>query len=121
LKPSRLSSNVLAAFLAFTQANLSCFKKASTANPDVVIQSYRAVAFPGAKQSDGLVLRSLGDCRAVIERARVSRRALVLGASFIGLEVAASLRARNIEVHVVAPRASACVRVSGLPNRLASR
>ena len=60
-------------------------------------------SIPGLKPSDALVLRTLKDCHAIIERAKTARRAIVLGASFIGLEVAASLRARNLEVHVVAP------------------
>jgi len=48
---------------------------------------------------------TLGDCRAIIERATRARRAVVVGASFIGMEAAASLRARGLEVHVVAPDA----------------
>ncbi|HEX6373274.1 MAG TPA: FAD-dependent oxidoreductase [Longimicrobium sp.] len=47
-------------------------------------------------------LRTLADARAVIEGAGDARRAVVVGASFIGLEAAAALRARGLEVQVVA-------------------
>ena len=46
-------------------------------------------------------LRTLADSRALVDKALAARRAVVIGASFIGLEVAASLRARNLQVTVV--------------------
>lgn len=68
---------------------------------------------PGAAQVNVFVLRTMADCRAMIEATKLARRGVVVGASFIGLEVAASLRARNIEVHVVALEKRPMERVLG--------
>jgi NADPH-dependent 2,4-dienoyl-CoA reductase/sulfur reductase-like enzyme len=58
-------------------------------------------------------LRSLADSRAIIASAEGKQRAVVIGASFIGLETAASLRSRGLEIHVVAPEKLPLERIMG--------
>ena len=69
---------------------------------------------PGGDLPHVHYLRTLADSRALVSKALASRRAVVIGASFIGLEVAASLRARNIEVHVVGTETILMEKVLGL-------
>ena len=68
---------------------------------------------PGAETAQVHYLRSFADSKAIIARAEKSRQVVVVGASFIGLEVAASLRTRGLEVHVVALDGEPLERVMG--------
>jgi NADPH-dependent 2,4-dienoyl-CoA reductase/sulfur reductase-like enzyme/nitrite reductase/ring-hydroxylating ferredoxin subunit len=68
---------------------------------------------PGANRAQVHTLRSLADSRTIIDAARRAKCAVVIGARFIGLEAAAALRARNLEVHVVAPESFPLQRILG--------
>ena len=56
---------------------------------------------PGADLVGVFLLRSRADADAILAQAERSSRAVILGSSYIGMEVAASLRERGLEVTVV--------------------
>jgi NADPH-dependent 2,4-dienoyl-CoA reductase/sulfur reductase-like enzyme/nitrite reductase/ring-hydroxylating ferredoxin subunit len=68
---------------------------------------------PGASDSQVHYLRTFADSRAIVAKAATAKSVVVIGASFIGLEVAASLRARGIAVHIAAPDHEPLERVMG--------
>lgn len=103
----------------------------------------RRLDIPGADGPGVFYLRTLADCQAIIARAtgaaaaddkaesksegkteekaegkskgkaEPAKSAVVIGASFIGLEVAASLRSRDVAVTVVAPEEAPLARILG--------
>lgn len=74
-----------------------------------------AVRLPVATQKlrHVFTLRTLADCRAIIAASQHAKHAVVVGSSFIGLEVAAALRTRGIGVDVVAQNSIAFDRIFG--------
>ncbi|MET0565983.1 MAG: FAD-dependent oxidoreductase [Acidimicrobiia bacterium] len=68
---------------------------------------------PGADQAHVHYLRTLEDSRSIIAALEETDHAVVIGAGFIGLEVAASLRQREVPVTVVAPEPVPLVPIIG--------
>jgi apoptosis-inducing factor 3 len=68
---------------------------------------------PGDGETSTKYLRTFADSRNIIAAAERSSNAVVIGTSFIGLEVAASLRARGLQVHAVGLEAIPLERVFG--------
>jgi len=68
---------------------------------------------PGADAPHVHYLRSFTDSKAIIQKTQQAKKVVIAGGSFIGLEVAASLRNRDIAVDVVAPERVPLERVMG--------
>lgn len=62
----------------------------------------RRLDLPGFDQPEVFTLRSMADAHAIIEAAGNASSVALIGAGFIGLEAAAALRTRGLDVHVVA-------------------
>ncbi len=63
----------------------------------------RQLPFQTADQENVFLLRSYANSNSIIAAADKGKRAIVIGGSFIGMEVASSLTKRGCEVTVVAP------------------
>ncbi len=68
---------------------------------------------PGADLEGVHVLRTLADAEAILARAERAKRAVVIGASFIGLEAASALRERKLAVTVIAPEGEPFAKILG--------
>jgi len=73
----------------------------------------RRLTAPGADQPGVFTLRTWDDCEAIVAALEGARTAVIAGSSFIGLEAAASLRHRGLDVTIVAPEAVPFTRLFG--------
>ncbi len=71
------------------------------------------LSIPGAESPHVHYLRSFEDCRRIIRALDGVKDAVIVGAGFIGMEVAASLRNRGLNVVVVEPSAIPLSRALG--------
>jgi apoptosis-inducing factor 3 len=78
----------------------------------------RLSTVPGGQEEGCYTLRSFADARALVEAAAGAKRAVLVGAGFIGLELASALRTRGLAVDVVAPEAFPLAHIVG--DRIAS-
>ncbi|HEY4184121.1 MAG TPA: FAD-dependent oxidoreductase [Polyangia bacterium] len=68
---------------------------------------------PGADAPHVHLLRTLADCQRLIAACAGAQRVALIGSGFIGLEAAAALRTRGLDVAVVSPDAAPLGRVVG--------
>ena len=73
----------------------------------------RRLSIPGAEGESCCSLRSLADARALAAAVERSPKVVIIGAGFIGMELASSLRERGLDVDVVTPDALPLARVFG--------
>ncbi|HPP12190.1 MAG TPA: FAD-dependent oxidoreductase, partial [bacterium] len=73
----------------------------------------RKLSAPGAELPGVFYLRRLAEARVIRQRLAEVRKAVVVGSGFLGLEVAATLREKGIEVHLVTPEVIPLVRILG--------
>lgn len=64
----------------------------------------KALSVPGADRTGVFLLRHIEDSEAIRQALQASRKLVVVGAGYIGMEAAAAARERGLEVTVVEPK-----------------
>lgn len=112
----KLKSNIIVEKI-HTQAKKLTLKDGKIISYDKLLIATGAdpikLTIPGTGIEHIHYLRTINDCDSLISSANNVKCVAVIGASFIGLEVAATLRKRGLEVHVIAPEAIPMAKILG--------